>query len=113
MGSHCSERSAHLPKGWTKHVKSALIPSVSLAATALSLAHGRTSASKSARNQVPGFVTVVARKGKVVHFEALGSMDVERKKAMRPDTILRGARYTLAQKPRRWSRAKAKWEMSA
>ena len=25
----------------------------------------------------------------------------------------RGARYTLAQKSRRWSRAKAKWEMSA
>ncbi len=39
--------------------------------------------------KVPGFVTVVARKGKVVHSEAFGSMDVERKKAMRPDTIFR------------------------
>jgi CubicO group peptidase (beta-lactamase class C family) len=40
-------------------------------------------------NKVPGFVTVVARKGKIVHSEAFGSMDVERKKAMRPDTIFR------------------------
>ena len=40
-------------------------------------------------HKVPGFVTVVARKGKVVHFEAFGSMDVEREKAMRPDTIFR------------------------
>ncbi len=29
-------------------------------------------------HKVPGFVTVVARNGKVVHFEAFGSMDVER-----------------------------------
>ncbi len=35
MGSHCTERSALLPKGWTKHVKSALIQAVSLAATAV------------------------------------------------------------------------------
>ena len=40
-------------------------------------------------HKVPGFVTVVARKGKIVHFEAFGSMDVERKKDMRPDTIFR------------------------
>ena len=52
MGSHCTERSALLPKGWTMHVKSALIQSVSLAATALSLAYGRNSSSKSARNQL-------------------------------------------------------------
>lgn len=39
--------------------------------------------------KVPGFVTVVARNGKVVHFEAFGKMDVERDKAMRPDTIFR------------------------
>lgn len=45
-------------------------------------------------HKVPGFVTVVARKGKVVHFEAFGSMDVERKKAMRPDTIFRMASMT-------------------
>ncbi len=47
MGSHCSERSAPLPKGWTQHVKSALIHSVSLAATALSLAYGRARKSRS------------------------------------------------------------------
>jgi len=39
--------------------------------------------------KVSGFVTVVAHQGKVVHFEAFGSMDVERKKAMQADTILR------------------------
>ncbi len=44
--------------------------------------------------KVPGFVTVVARRGKIVHFEAFGSMDVERKKAMRPDTIFRLASMT-------------------
>ena len=45
-------------------------------------------------NKVPGFVTVVARNGKVVHSEAFGSMDVERRKAMRPDTIFRMASMT-------------------
>lgn len=45
-------------------------------------------------HKVPGFVTVVARKGKIVHSEAFGSMDVERKKAMRPDTIFRMASMT-------------------
>ena len=41
------------------------------------------------KGQVPGFVTVVARNGKIVHFEAFGSMDVERDKPMRKDTIFR------------------------
>ncbi|TCN39132.1 CubicO group peptidase (beta-lactamase class C family) [Kribbella orskensis] len=36
-----------------------------------------------------GTVSVVARRGEVVHFEANGSMDVERGHAMRPDTIFR------------------------
>jgi len=45
-------------------------------------------------HKVPGFVTVVARHGRVVHSEAFGSMDVERKKAMRPDTIFRLASMT-------------------
>ena len=36
-----------------------------------------------------GTVSVVARRGEVVHFEANGSMDVERGQAMRPDTIFR------------------------
>ena len=41
------------------------------------------------KGQLPGFVTVVARQGKIVHFEAFGSMDVARDKPMRPDTIFR------------------------
>jgi CubicO group peptidase (beta-lactamase class C family) len=39
--------------------------------------------------KVPGFVTLVARKGKVVHFEAFGQRDVERGKPMTKDTIFR------------------------
>ncbi len=39
--------------------------------------------------KVPGFVTVVAREGKVVHFEAFGQRDVERGKPMIKDTIFR------------------------
>ena len=38
MPSHCSERTIALPRGWTKRVESALIQSVSLAATTLTLA---------------------------------------------------------------------------
>ena len=41
------------------------------------------------QDKVPGFITIVARDGKVVHFEAFGHMDVERSKPMRPDTIFR------------------------
>ena len=44
--------------------------------------------------QVPGFITVVARDGKVVHFDTQGMMDVERQKPMRPDTIFRMASMT-------------------
>jgi CubicO group peptidase (beta-lactamase class C family) len=39
--------------------------------------------------KVPGFVTVVAREGKVVDFEAFGQRDVERGKPMTKDTIFR------------------------
>ena len=39
--------------------------------------------------EVPGLITVVARRGKVVHFETYGSMDREAKKSMRPDTVFR------------------------
>jgi CubicO group peptidase (beta-lactamase class C family) len=39
--------------------------------------------------QLPGVLTVVARRGQVVHFECLGMMDVEAGKPMRPDAILR------------------------
>ncbi|HJN53397.1 MAG: serine hydrolase domain-containing protein [Pseudomonadales bacterium] len=43
---------------------------------------------------VPGTVTLVARRGKVVHFEARGSMDVEGKKPMRKDAVFRIASMT-------------------
>jgi CubicO group peptidase (beta-lactamase class C family) len=36
-----------------------------------------------------GAVSLVARRGKVVHFETYGEMDAERGKPMRPDTIFR------------------------
>ena len=41
-----------------------------------------------------GAVTLVARKGKVVHFEAQGSLDFESNKPMRTDTLFRMASMT-------------------
>src|SRR5476651_466871 len=41
-----------------------------------------------------GAVTLVARKGKVVHFEVYGMADVEAKKAMTKDTLFRLASMT-------------------
>ena len=38
---------------------------------------------------LPGFLTVVARRGKIVHFETIGMRDVENKKPIEPDTIFR------------------------
>src|SRR5688572_24741172 len=38
---------------------------------------------------VPGAVTLVARRGKIVHFEAHGLNDVEARKAMPKDAIFR------------------------
>ena len=52
MASHGSEKTTPLPRGWTTRVKSALIQSVSLAATALTLAHGRASASRNPRRRL-------------------------------------------------------------
>ncbi len=46
------------------------------------------------RALVPGVVTLVARRGKVVHFEAIGYRDVEAKAPMRTDTIFRIASMT-------------------
>ena len=37
--------------------------------------------------QVSGFLTVVARRGKIVHFETIGMRDVENSKPVEPDTI--------------------------
>ena len=41
--------------------------------------------------EITGAVTIVARKGKVAHFEAQGLMDVEAKTPMRKDAIFRMA----------------------
>ena len=45
-------------------------------------------------NAVSGAVTIVARKGKVVHFEAHGLMDIESKKPMTKDALFRLASTT-------------------
>ena len=39
------------------------------------------------RGTMPGAVTLVARRGKVVHLAAVGYQDLESKRVMRPDTI--------------------------
>ena len=39
--------------------------------------------------RLPGAISLVARRGKVVHFETYGNMDDERQKPMRSDTIFR------------------------
>lgn len=41
------------------------------------------------KGNVPGFLTVIARRGKVVHFETIGMQDVENNKPIEPDTIFR------------------------
>src|SRR5438876_4954207 len=46
------------------------------------------------RGQVPGTVTLVARRGHVVHVEAQGVMDIESRTPMRPDSIFRIASMT-------------------
>ncbi len=46
------------------------------------------------RGVVPGVVTLVARRGRVVHFEAIGYRDVEAKAPMTTDTIFRIASMT-------------------
>ena len=43
---------------------------------------------------IPGVVTLVARKGKVVHFKSRGFMDVDSGKPMRPDALFRIASMT-------------------
>lgn len=43
---------------------------------------------------VPGVITMVARKGKIVHFETQGYMDVDSGKPMQPDAIFRIASMT-------------------
>ena len=41
------------------------------------------------QGKLPGAISLVARRGKVVHFETRGSMDYERQRPMRSDTIFR------------------------
>ena len=41
------------------------------------------------RNQTPNFVTLVAREGKIVHFEAQGWADYKSKKPVTRDSIFR------------------------
>ena len=43
---------------------------------------------------LPGVITAVARRGKLVHFNIVGMMDIEQSKALRPDTIFRMASMT-------------------
>ena len=38
---------------------------------------------------IPGIITVVARHGRIVHFESMGLMDIENNKPMKADTIFR------------------------
>src|SRR5262249_48072081 len=45
-------------------------------------------------HHIAGAVTLVARKGKVIHFEAYGQADVETKKPMARDTLFRMASST-------------------
>jgi len=46
------------------------------------------------RNEVPGVVTLVARKGRIVHFDAVGNRDAEAKTPMTTDSIFRIASMT-------------------
>jgi len=46
------------------------------------------------KNLVPGTVTLIAREGKVVHFEAQGYMDADAKTPMRKDALFRIASMT-------------------
>lgn len=41
------------------------------------------------KGQLPGFLTVIARKGKIVHIEPIGMQDIENKKPIKTDTIFR------------------------
>ena len=41
------------------------------------------------KENLPGFLTVIARRGKIVHFETVGMRDIENKKPIASDTIFR------------------------
>jgi CubicO group peptidase (beta-lactamase class C family) len=46
------------------------------------------------RGEVAGLVTLVARRGRIVHFESVGQRDAERKSPMTTDAIFRIASMT-------------------
>jgi CubicO group peptidase (beta-lactamase class C family) len=46
------------------------------------------------RGEVPGVVTLIARRGRVVHYESIGYRDIEARTPMTPDTIFRLASMT-------------------
>lgn len=48
------------------------------------------------RQQIPGMVTLVARKGRMVHYESFGKMDVETGKPMSKDAMFRIASMSKA-----------------
>ena len=52
MRSQSSRQPIPLPRGWTQHVKSALLHAVSLAAAALTLAGSRATSSRVARHRL-------------------------------------------------------------
>jgi CubicO group peptidase (beta-lactamase class C family) len=58
-----------------------------MSAETLASINGRSSPSSTRQN--PGFVTLVARNGKIVHLEAVGPRDVENSLPMETDTIFR------------------------
>src|SRR5262245_63751823 len=41
------------------------------------------------RHQISGAITMVSRRGKVAHFDAIGQMDLEKKTPMRKDAVFR------------------------
>ena len=41
------------------------------------------------KGNLPGFLTVIAKNGQIVHFETIGMRDVENEKPVEPDTIFR------------------------
>ena len=54
-----------------------------------SQAHRRADAAAHRREDVPGAVSLVARNGRIAHFETHGLMDLETKKPMQKDAIFR------------------------
>jgi len=52
MTTRASQRAVPLPKGWTEHVKSALLQAISFAAMALTIARSRAATSRSRQHRL-------------------------------------------------------------